>query len=171
MLAMLPAVRQQVADIHALAQAVSTVFWFGLTWTIFITGYLLKATLAPVNIAGLLAGYVLFSTTSLPLALTSTATFVTFLLAQASKTCKAQHQTFLDLGPGGTPSTFSGFKRITLLAWFGRINVLEASSHDFGFGFLAGYLDTRQGDRPIIGGIAPQRQLDQRDQVQSSTTS
>lgn len=75
------------------------------------------------------------------------------------------YQKFLDLGPGGTPSTFYGYLRVTYLRTF------FALKDPFQPPSLAGvvypsnsylqHLPQRPAPRPHIEGIAPQRQTDQ----------
>ncbi|KZZ98807.1 hypothetical protein AAL_02358 [Moelleriella libera RCEF 2490] len=76
------------------------------------------------------------------------------------------YENFLNLGPGGTPATFYGYLQIT---WW-RLWALHdpftpppsPSSHGFPSGILhCQDLPYRPGPRPIVAGIAPQRQLDQ----------
>ncbi|KAH9825984.1 hypothetical protein Tdes44962_MAKER10116 [Teratosphaeria destructans] len=116
-----------------------------LAWLIFVLGYLTRsAVLTPGAVAMLLTTYLV------------SASF------RAYRTAQADYAAFLALGPGGTPSTPNGFKRIWLLAMFGRIDVLQPPASDAGSGFLTSPLASRSGPRPTVGGIAPQRQLDQR---------
>ncbi|GAO14428.1 hypothetical protein UVI_02031770 [Ustilaginoidea virens] len=72
---------------------------------------------------------------------------------------------FISLGPGGTPSTFSGYLQI---AWW-RLWALRdpfTLSKNFDSSTQAGilpeqHLPYRHGLRPVVAGIAPQRQIDQ----------
>lgn len=79
------------------------------------------------------------------------------------------YQAYLSLGPGGTPSTFMGYLKITYLRLltlsFDPLvpPVLEGSIQPAN-GLLQQFparLSDRDGPRPTIAGIAPQRQLDQ----------
>ena len=79
-----------------------------------------------------------------------------------------QYLAFISLGPGGTPTTIIGFLKITLLGFvalrdpyrihgtFGKVLHKEEPS-----GYLTG-LAQRQGPRPEVRGIAPQRQINQK---------
>ncbi|KAK4541231.1 hypothetical protein LTR36_008147 [Oleoguttula mirabilis] len=151
-----------VTTLRPLARAIPAGFWLGLTWTAFAAGYLIKTVATPPNAIVFVLGYVVSKIVPLDVSLILLTAYNTYTIIQATSTCQAEYEAFIALGPGGTPSTLSGLKRITLLAWFGRINVFEAPTHDQGNGFLIGGLEVRQGNRPITGGIAPQRQLDQR---------
>ncbi|KAI8718812.1 hypothetical protein NCS52_00661200 [Fusarium sp. LHS14.1] len=76
------------------------------------------------------------------------------------------YQNFLNLGPGGTPSTFAGYIRIT---WFRLWSLNDPFVPPVPdptrlptSGILNRYhLPYRAGPRPIVAGIAPQRQIDQ----------
>jgi len=79
------------------------------------------------------------------------------------------YRAFLGLGPGGTPSTFIGYLKITYLRLFTlafdpfEAPILEGSVQP-AKGHLEqvdGKLPERDGPRPLVAGIAPQRQLDQ----------
>jgi len=81
------------------------------------------------------------------------------------------YRAFLSLGPGGTPSTFAGYLKITYLRLFALSdpftpptildprNILPAAGH---LESSPARLARRDGPRPRVEGIAPQRQLDQR---------
>ncbi|KAF3075928.1 hypothetical protein CFAM422_001247 [Trichoderma lentiforme] len=76
------------------------------------------------------------------------------------------YHNFLNLGPGGTPSTIQGYIRITYLRMLTLRDPFTAPlpdpSRDPKTGVLAGkHLPYRAGPRPVVAGIAPQRQLDQ----------
>ncbi|KKA29526.1 hypothetical protein TD95_003559 [Thielaviopsis punctulata] len=76
------------------------------------------------------------------------------------------YQNFLNLGPGGTPSTFHGYLRITWLKlWTLRDPLVPPKVTPDTFpktGILAQTpLPYRLGPRPRVAGIAPQRQVDQ----------
>ncbi|KAK3710081.1 hypothetical protein LTR37_010512 [Vermiconidia calcicola] len=136
-----------VQKLRPYAQAIPSCVWTHLTWTLFAFGYF----------AGAMREFP--STSILMMHSGGLATLVAVL---AYQTCLSDFKAFVDLGPGGTPSTWHGFKRVTLLAWFGRINVIKAPIHRSGQGFLLQTLPLRLGERPTVGGIAPQRQIDQR---------
>ena len=76
------------------------------------------------------------------------------------------YQRFLDLGPGGTPSTFYGYLRVTYLRVFFALKdpfqppslaevVYPSNSY-------LQHLPQRPAPRPQVEGIAPQRQTNQR---------
>ena len=135
--------------------------WHSLTLTLFIMGYFVKTALSVESWMFYLSWYVLLEDVSRSMSLILHTVWVVYTSHRAREICEADFRAFIGLGAGGTPSTWNGFKRITLLAWFGRINVLQPPRHDLGKGFLE-QLHQRDGRRPIVGGIAPQRQLDQR---------
>ena len=75
------------------------------------------------------------------------------------------YRAFLDLGPGGTPSTFAGYLRVTALGPFAlkeryeHLTLPEEQLHS------KGYLEDiprRERPRPATKGIAPHRQIDQK---------
>ncbi len=77
---------------------------------------------------------------------------------------------FINLGPGGTPATFFGYLKITILRLFAlsdpykpasifqKDQIYPATGY---YQQVHSWLPERQGPRPKIAGIAPQRQLDQ----------
>lgn len=76
------------------------------------------------------------------------------------------YKNFIGLGPGGTPSTFQGYVRIAWLRlWALRDPFSPPAADDQRLprrGILAqASLPYRPGPRPIVAGIAPQRQIDQ----------
>lgn len=76
------------------------------------------------------------------------------------------YHNFLGLGPGGTPSTIQGYIRITYLRMLSLRDPFTAPTPDPNrvpkTGVLSGQLlPYRAGPRPVVAGIAPQRQLDQ----------
>jgi hypothetical protein len=75
-------------------------------------------------------------------------------------------QNFLNLGPGGTPSTFGGYLRISWFRLWALRNPFAAPEPDPMRLPTSGILRRqrlpyRAGPRPVVAGIAPQRQLDQ----------
>ena len=73
---------------------------------------------------------------------------------------------FLALGPGGTPSTFNGYLWVTFLKLvYARSNPLEPPTfkpyEQPGRHYLR-RLPLRSGERPMVRGIAPQRQITQK---------
>lgn len=78
------------------------------------------------------------------------------------------YEAFLALGPGGTPSTFLGYLKITCLRLITLSDPFTPPVIDGPITPAKGYFDhhqstlpTRDGLRPTVAGIAPQRQLDQ----------
>ncbi|KAI9840883.1 MAG: hypothetical protein M1838_003870 [Thelocarpon superellum] len=76
---------------------------------------------------------------------------------------------FLSLGPGGTPCTLPGYLRVTVLRVFALRNRYEAPPVTKTLCPQTGLLCTslyrlpsRASPRPIVAGIAPQRQMTQR---------
>lgn len=75
---------------------------------------------------------------------------------------------FISLGPGGTPSTFLGYLKVTYLRLFALSDPYKPASFSEPIYPPVGYyqrarswLPERKGPRPTIAGIAPQRQVDQ----------
>ena len=133
-------------------------FW---TWTLFVFGYVSKSmstwSSTAVYVLQFAAIKYWFPTQKLMLDLG----WVSFELYQSYQLCQRDYQKYVSLGGGGTPQTWNGFKRITLLGWFGEIDTLEPPPKRNEEGFLED-LEQRFGERPRVTGIAPQRQLDQR---------
>ncbi|KYK55619.1 hypothetical protein DCS_07582 [Drechmeria coniospora] len=76
------------------------------------------------------------------------------------------YQNFINLGPGGTPSTFAGYVRVSWLRLWAIRDPFSPPKPDPcrppGRGILARQsLPYRAGPRPLVAGIAPQRQIDQ----------
>lgn len=72
---------------------------------------------------------------------------------------------FLSLGPGGTPSTFAGYLRVTWLRLFTLKDPFTVPSPTPATVPTSGYLlrlPVRGGPRPTVAGIAPHRQLNQK---------
>ena len=78
------------------------------------------------------------------------------------------YNSFLSLGPGGTPSTFAGYLKITYLRLYTLSDPfipppppVKPTNPACGyFEHTNTVLPTRQGRRPTVEGIAPQRQKD-----------
>ncbi|KAF4556994.1 Hypothetical protein D9617_1g088760 [Elsinoe fawcettii] len=75
------------------------------------------------------------------------------------------YNAFLALGPGGTPSTVAGYSKLKLLSLFRLRDPLSAPKIPASLPDQSGYLSTRTlphrvGPRPVISGLAPQRQVD-----------
>lgn len=92
-------------------------------------------------------------------------TVVLSVLFPAYRFVLRDYQKFLDLGLGGTPSTFAGYLRVSCLR-------LVALKNPFipptitpttlpQFSYLV-HLPRRSGPRPTVAGIAPQRQTNQK---------
>ncbi|KAL9108796.1 MAG: hypothetical protein Q9227_006453 [Pyrenula ochraceoflavens] len=83
------------------------------------------------------------------------------------------YQAFLSLGPGGTPSTFKGFLRISFLGLFRLRAPLEAPEITPTIypkrGFLDSKIPEREGPRPLVHGLAPQRQITQKASIDAYT--
>ena len=75
------------------------------------------------------------------------------------------YQSFLALGPGGTPKTFLGYLRVSYLRLFTISDPFQppplAGAVFPTNGYLR-HLSPRLGHRPTVGGIAPHRQLNQK---------
>ncbi|PGG95118.1 hypothetical protein AJ80_10023 [Polytolypa hystricis UAMH7299] len=104
---------------------------------------------------------VLQSTSSLVLF----STCVALLLTISAYRVRKGYHAFLALGPGGTPSTFAGYMRICVLRIFALKNPLSPPSISPHLHPPTGILKDfpkRQGPRPKVVGIAPQRQMTHR---------
>ena len=75
------------------------------------------------------------------------------------------YNAFLSLGPGGTPSNFLGYLRVTYLRLFTLRDPFQPPSLAHvtcpRWGYLR-HLQNRSGPRPTTAGIAPHRQLNQK---------
>ena len=72
---------------------------------------------------------------------------------------------FLALGPGGTPSNFAGYLRVSYLRLFAISDPFQPPSLAKAIYPYHGYLHNipkRSGQRPVVAGIAPQRQINQK---------
>ena len=89
---------------------------------------------------------------------------VTILLPAYRFVLKDYHA-FLALGPGGTPKTFLGYIRVSYLRLFTISDPFRPPSLAKTVfpknGYLR-YLPQRSGPRPLVAGIAPHRQLNQK---------
>lgn len=76
------------------------------------------------------------------------------------------YKAFLSLGPGGTSQTFSGFIKLSCLRIFCLKEPLQAPPILPRIypkrGYLSSDLGEREGPRPVVKGLAPQRQITQR---------
>lgn len=87
------------------------------------------------------------------------------ILLPAYRLILKDYHAFLALGPGGTPSTFAGYLRVSYLRLFAIRDPFQPPSLAQAMYPDSGYLHTlrkRSGPRPIVAGIAPQRQLNQK---------
>ncbi|KAF8865438.1 hypothetical protein BDZ45DRAFT_411788 [Acephala macrosclerotiorum] len=114
------------------------------------------------------------------LVLTIIAIIVSIQILQPSFTCtllafaplpwivRNDYKNFINLGPGGTPSTFLGYLKIAFLRLFALSDPYTPASISEKIYPVIGFyqrshswLPERSGPRPKIAGIAPQRQIDQ----------
>lgn len=75
------------------------------------------------------------------------------------------YQKFLALGPGGTPSNFAGYLKVSGLRFFTLENPFIPEVPSSSIRPVNGYLvrlPLRLGPRPAVAGIAPQRQINQK---------
>ena len=75
------------------------------------------------------------------------------------------YHNFLALGPGGTPSTFAGYLRVSYLRLFALKDPFQPPSLAKAFYPTISYLQSlpqRSSPRPNVAGIAPQRQVNQK---------
>lgn len=135
------------------AHAVPGFVWETITTAIFFAGHLLR-------IVALHSWTIAIFAFDIPLGLHMI--WALSIVCIAICDIQEEYAAFINLGAGGTPHTFRGFRRLTLLAWFGRIDVLEPPEHNLGKGYLPMQFPRVDSERPVIGGIAPQRQLDKR---------
>ncbi|KAG5938574.1 hypothetical protein E4U53_007974 [Claviceps sorghi] len=89
------------------------------------------------------------------------------LLAPLVVLLRNDYQNFLNLGPGGTPSSLYGYLQISWWRLWALHDPFTAPSPSSVSGILPASssrgpdLPYRPGPRPLVAGIAPQRQLDQ----------
>lgn len=79
------------------------------------------------------------------------------------------YRNFLSLGPGGTPSTFAGYLRVSFLRLFTLKDPFSPPHTTTSTLPANGYLlrlPCRPGFRPVVAGIAPHRQLNQKSSSQ-----
>lgn len=77
----------------------------------------------------------------------------------------SDYQKFLSLGPGGTPSNFAGYLKVSGLRFFTLENPFIPEVPSSNVRPVNGYLirlPFRPGPRPVVAGIAPQRQVNQK---------
>lgn len=87
------------------------------------------------------------------------------ILLPAYRFILKDYNAFLALGPGGTPSTFLGYLRVTYLRLFVLRDPFQPPSLARPTFPQWGYLRSlprRSGPRPVVAGIAPHRQLNQK---------
>lgn len=87
------------------------------------------------------------------------------ILLPAYRLILKDYNAFLALGPGGTPSTFAGYLRVSYLRLFAISDPFQPPSLAQAMFPDRGYLHSlkkRSGPRPVVAGIAPQRQLNQK---------
>lgn len=87
------------------------------------------------------------------------------ILLPAYRFIVRDYHAFLSLGPGGTPSTFAGYLRVSCLRLFTLKDPFTPPIATPATLPTDGYLlrlPMRHGPRPKVVGIAPHRQLDQR---------
>ena len=92
-------------------------------------------------------------------------TILIFILLPAYRYILKDYHAFLALGPGGTPSTFFGYLRVTYLRLFSLRDPFQPPSLASPTCPQSGYLRSlprRLGPRPMVAGIAPQRQVNQK---------
>ena len=92
-------------------------------------------------------------------------TILISILLPAYRFILKDYHAFLALGPGGTPSTFAGYLRVTYLRLFTIKDPFQPPSLALPTSPQGSYLSRlpqRSGPRPVTAGIAPHRQLDQK---------
>jgi hypothetical protein len=75
------------------------------------------------------------------------------------------YQAYLALGPGGTPSTFRGYMKVTWLSFWRLRDTYTPPPVPADLkipGFMRAEIPKRKFDRPKVDGIAPHRQMTQR---------
>ena len=92
-------------------------------------------------------------------------TLLTALVLKVYRFITHDYYDFLALGPGGTPSTFSGYLRVSYLRLFALKDPFQPPSLAHACFPIISYLRSlpqRSSPRPIVAGIAPQRQVSQK---------
>lgn len=92
-------------------------------------------------------------------------TILISILLPAYRFILKDYHAFLALGPGGTPSTFAGYLRVTYLRLFTISDPFQPPSLALPTCPQGSYLQRlppRSGPRPVTAGIAPHRQLNQK---------
>ena len=92
-------------------------------------------------------------------------TILISILLPAYRFILKDYHAFLALGPGGTPSTFAGYLRVTYLRLFTISDPFQPPSlaqPTCPQGSYLQLLAPRSGPRPVTAGIAPHRQLNQK---------
>ena len=92
-------------------------------------------------------------------------TVVLSVLFPAYRFILQDYQKFLDLGPGGTPSTFAGYLRVSYLRLYALKNPFIPPTVTPSTLPQVSYLvrlPRRPGPRPTVAGIAPHRQTNQK---------
>ncbi|KAM0110050.1 hypothetical protein ACP6JB_004151 [Aspergillus fumigatus] len=109
---------------------------------------------------------VLLATTNSPLPILLLLITCLPSLLLAAHYIRKDYHAFLALGPGGTPSTPTGYARICILRLFTVRDPLSPPSTPPSLhpkhGQLPSSFPTRAGPRPTVAGIAPHRQTTQR---------
>lgn len=92
-------------------------------------------------------------------------TLVVSILLPIYRVVRRDYHNFLSLGPGGTPSNFAGYLKVSCLRLFTLKDPLIPEFPATNIRPRDGYLlrlPCRLGPRPAVAGIAPQRQLNQK---------
>ena len=87
------------------------------------------------------------------------------LFASFGQRIYRDYQAFRSLGPGGTPSTFRGYLRVSRLRLYALKNPRDPPENNSGTTNCSSYLlrlPHRFYSRPKVDGIAPHRQIDQK---------
>ncbi len=90
-------------------------------------------------------------------------TLIICALPPAYRFVKRDYEEFLSLGPGGTPSNFAGYLKVSFLRLFTLRDPFVPEPPTSNIRPSHGYLvdlPVRTGPRPAVAGIAPQRQTD-----------
>jgi hypothetical protein len=92
-------------------------------------------------------------------------TLIVSVLLPIYRVVRRDYHDFLSLGPGGTPSNFAGYLKVSCLRLFTLKDPLIPEFPASNIRPRNGYLlriPFRLGPRPAVAGIAPQRQLNQK---------